>query len=99
MIEDLPIYLDRRNRSPVMLSCEKSLSVPLMMNIIKNFLIAVATLVVLLMVFYGILMVIEWGMRVRSRNREQEGLTRLWSAAQKQALRAPEDDEGKNAGV
>ncbi len=60
------------------------------LNIVENSIVAVLTIAGILLGIYAILVVLEWGMRIKSRGREQEGLTRLWAASQKRA------DRGQN---
>jgi hypothetical protein len=62
-----------------------------MLDIITNLVIAVLTIAVLLLAIYGVLSLLEWGLQIKSRGREQAGLIRLWSAAQKHTPKGAPD--------
>jgi hypothetical protein len=73
-----------------------------MLEFLTNSLIAVLTIAALLLAIYCVLSILEWGLRIRSRGREQEGLTRLWSATHEQesneaSEESHQDDQGRQA--
>jgi len=57
--------------------------------ILENILIMIITIVALLGGGYLVLAILEWGLKVKSGRREQEGLTDLWIASQ---ANKPEQD-------
>ena len=57
--------------------------------VLENLLIMVLTIVVLVVGGYALLLILEWGLKLKSGRREQEGLTSLWAAAHKQKARNP----------
>ncbi len=50
--------------------------------IVENILIMILTIVFLLGGGYFVLVILDWGLKVKSGSREQEGLTSLWAANQ-----------------
>jgi hypothetical protein len=50
--------------------------------IVENILIMITTIAVLLGGGYLLLVIIGWGLKIKSGGREQEGLTDLWIASQ-----------------
>ena len=61
--------------------------------VIENILVMILTIVVLLAGGYLLLVILHWGLRVKSGRKEQEGLTDLWIASQIQSgnSRTPEE--------
>lgn len=53
-----------------------------MAAILETILIMILTIAVLLGGGYLFLVVLGWGLRIKSGRREQEGLTRLWAESQ-----------------
>lgn len=49
---------------------------------IENIVIMILTIVVLLGCGYLLLVIVGWGLEIKSGRREQEGLTELWIASQ-----------------
>jgi hypothetical protein len=61
--------------------------------ILENMLIMILTIVVLLGGGYFLLAILEWGLKIKSGRREQEGLTRLWASSQAEKTKAESKDE------
>jgi hypothetical protein len=53
-----------------------------MADLFENLLIMILTIVVLLGGGYLALVVLAWGLKIKSGSSEQEGLAKLWSASQ-----------------
>jgi hypothetical protein len=53
-----------------------------MTAVLENLLIMILTIVVLLGGGYLALILLDWGLKIKSGRREQEGLTRLWASNQ-----------------
>ncbi len=53
-------------------------------DILENILIMVLTIVVLVGGGYLALLVLGWGLKIKTGGREQEGLTNLWVEAKKE---------------
>jgi hypothetical protein len=53
-----------------------------MVALFENLLIMILTIVALLGCGYLVLAILAWGLKIKSGSREQEGLTKLWSASQ-----------------
>jgi hypothetical protein len=60
-----------------------------MAPILENIIIMVLTIVVLVGGAYLVLVILDWGLKIKTGSREQEGLTNLWVAAQKDAPSDP----------
>jgi hypothetical protein len=54
----------------------------MMPAIVENILIMILTIAVLLGGGYLLLVIVGWGLKIKSGGREQEGLTDLWIASQ-----------------
>jgi hypothetical protein len=54
----------------------------MMPAIVENIFIMILTIAVLLGGGYLLLVIIGWGLKIKSGDREQEGLTDLWIASQ-----------------
>ena len=68
-----------------------------MHEIFENILIMILTIVVLVAGAYVVLLLLGWGLKLKSGSREQQGLTDLWIANQTEALRnKPENEPKKN---
>jgi hypothetical protein len=52
-----------------------------MLQIVENILIAIGIVLLLGLALYILLMLFEWGLKIKSRGREHEGLTALWTQA------------------
>lgn len=65
-----------------------------MAGILENILIMILTVLVLLGAGYLVLVVLGWGMKLKSGHREQEGLTDLLSTLkQQQNVQSPSTDQ------
>lgn len=66
-----------------------------MHEILENILIMILTIVILVVGAYLVLLLLGWGLKLKSGNREQQGLTDLWIANQNEALRNKPENEPK----
>jgi hypothetical protein len=53
-----------------------------MAAVLENILIMILTIAVLLGGGYLLLVILGWGLKIKSGRREQEGLTQLWASSQ-----------------
>lgn len=51
--------------------------------IFENIMIMMLTIVILVVGAYLVLLVLDWGLKMKSGNREQEGLTSMWASTYK----------------
>jgi hypothetical protein len=63
--------------------------------ILENIVIMVLTIVVLMGGAYLVLVILDWGLKIKSGSREKEGLTSLWVAAHKQSPKDPDSEDGQ----
>ena len=52
-----------------------------MAAVFENILIMILSILVLLGCGYLVLVILGWGLKIKSGSREQEGLTRLWASS------------------
>jgi Na+/H+ antiporter NhaC len=57
-----------------------------MQALFENILVMILTIMLPLTVLYLVLLFIGWGLKIKSGNREQQGLTDLWLANQADAI-------------
>jgi hypothetical protein len=55
-----------------------------MYDIIENIIIMILTIVVLVGGGYLVLVLLNWGLKLKGGTREEEGLVELWAAAKKE---------------
>jgi Na+/H+ antiporter NhaC len=60
---------------------------------LENILIMILTIVVLLGVGYLVLVILGWGLKIKSGSREQEGLTQLWASSQPKKSKSDSQNE------
>jgi hypothetical protein len=65
-----------------------------MAGVFENILIMVLTIVVLLGGGYLFLVMLNWGLKIKSGSREQDGLTQLWTASQSGKPRPESSNKG-----
>ncbi len=63
-------------------------------SIIENLLVMVLTIAVLLGSLYMLLLVLQWWLKLKTRGREEEGLSNLWQSTH---LKQPGPDEDDGA--
>ena len=63
-----------------------------MQALFENILVMILTIVVPLAALYLVLVFIGWGLKIKSGNREQQGLTDLWLANQADAISKEPDN-------
>jgi len=51
--------------------------------IFENIMIMILTIVILVGGAYLLLLMLDWGLKMKSGNREQEGLTSMWASTRK----------------
>jgi hypothetical protein len=56
-----------------------------MHSIFENIMIMILTILILVGGAYLVLLMLEWGLKIKSGNREQEGLTSMWASTYKQS--------------
>ena len=66
-------------------------------SIFENLLIVMLTILVLLGGGYLLLVVLGWGLKLKSRGSEQSGLTDLWIETQKLAQSQDDSEEKRDA--
>jgi len=65
---------------------------------LENILIMILTILVLLGGGYLLLVILDWGLEIKSGRREQEGLTDLWIASQAESPDPePPDEESQDS--
>lgn len=64
-----------------------------MAAVLENLLIMILTIVFLLGGGYLVLIILDWGLKIKSGRREQEGLTRLWASSQVRKSNPESQDE------
>lgn len=60
---------------------------------LENILIMILTIVVLLGGGYLVLVILGWGLKIKSGSREQEGLTQLWASSQAKKSKSDSQNE------
>jgi hypothetical protein len=65
-----------------------------MHSIFENIMIMILTILILVGGAYLVLLMLEWGLKIKSGNREQEGLTSMWASTYKSINLWPEPSEG-----
>lgn len=66
-----------------------------MHEIFENILLMILTIVIPVAGAYLVLLLLGWGLKLKSGRREQQGLTDLWIANQTGALRNKPENESK----
>ena len=64
-----------------------------MAAVFENILIMILTIIVLLGCGYVLLVVLGWGLKIKSGRREEDGLTQLWSSNQAGKPKPESQDE------
>lgn len=64
-----------------------------MYEIFENILIMILTILILVTGAYLVLLLLGWGLKLKSGTREQQGLTDLWIANQTEAVRNKPENE------